>query len=117
VLSQRLPFDATLLRNIGIPFTMADSGEVRNSMKLKLVNRADRPMDVSLRLASDRAVRFESEITKITLAPEQTIIQPLLVLAEKESFVQGRCDVKLVVASDDGKERSISWRLLGPMGR
>jgi cytochrome c oxidase accessory protein FixG len=117
VLTQRLSFDATILRNIGTPFTMADSGEVRNSMKLKLVNRADRPLRLDLRLKGDERVRLESSVKTITLTPDQTIIQPLLLLAPRDSFENGRRDVTLVVAADDGKERSISWRLLGPMGK
>ncbi len=117
VLTQRLSFDATILRNIGTPFTMADSGEVRNSMKLKLVNRADRPLRLDLRLEGDERVRLESSVKTITLTPDQTIIQPLLLLAPRDSFENGRRDVTLVVAADDGKERSISWRLLGPMGK
>lgn len=117
VLTQRLSFDATILRNIGTPFTMADSGEVRNSMKLKLVNRADRPLRLDLRLKGDERIRLESSVKTITLTPDQTIIQPLLLLAPRDSFENGRRDVTLVVAADDGKERSISWRLLGPMGK
>ncbi len=117
VLTQRLNFDATMLRNIGSPFTLADGGEVRNSMKLKLVNRADRPLQLDLRLVGDERVRLESSVRTITLAPDQTIVQPLLVLAPRDSFENGRRDVKLIVAEDGGKERSLSWRLLGPMGK
>ncbi|HEX6986500.1 MAG TPA: cytochrome c oxidase accessory protein CcoG, partial [Planctomycetaceae bacterium] len=37
-------FDATLLRNLGSPFTVAADGGVQNSLRIKVVNRADRPV-------------------------------------------------------------------------
>jgi cytochrome c oxidase accessory protein FixG len=116
ILTQRLPFDATLLRNVGIPFSIAENGEVRNSMKLKLVNRSDEPLDLRLRVEPSDSVRVDGMVDHLQLAPEETLVQPLLILSSPGKFERGSRPVELIVETPTGKRRSIAWRLLGPMG-
>jgi cytochrome c oxidase accessory protein FixG len=117
MLTQRLPFDATMLRQVGTPFTLTEAGDVRNSMKLKLVNRTDEPLDLSWRISSGDAIRFEGGIDHVRLAPNETVAQSLLVLAPRDSFREGSRAAELTISATGERERRMTWRLLGPIDR
>jgi cytochrome c oxidase accessory protein FixG len=110
-------FDAVILRNTGQPYSLTETGDVRNVVRLKTTNRSDaerrlwvtvvEPSDVTLHGADDPFVLREGEANTF----------PLAVVAAPELFVTGQVRLQLRVESDDGDAQSVQFTLLGPMPR
>lgn len=115
LVATRSPVDITLLRGQGMPFFVTDDGAVQNGLRVKLVNRTDRPLTVSISVEQTR----EPVVVDVTgqtfeLNPGQTITQPVLVTAPRSIFQVGRADARLVVRETGGWTKEIACRLLGP---
>lgn len=108
----RESFDATLLRNLGSPFTVAADGRVQNSFRIKLVNRADSDTTFSFRVTGDAEIAAGNE--PLTLRPGASATRALLVTAERDTFPAGVHEVQLHIVTDRGEEKVMSCRLLGP---
>jgi cytochrome c oxidase accessory protein FixG len=105
-------FDATLLRNLGSPFSVAADGRIQNSYRIKLVNRADSAVDFTFAVGRDAEISAGNE--RVSLPPGAIITQPLLITAERSSFHAGIHETQLKIASSLGEEKVMSCRLLGP---
>lgn len=107
-------FDVTVLRNFGMPFILAANDEVQNSMRIKLVNRIEKPLAFQLRVADRKDVMLDIKDTQIEVSGGAMVTQPVLITAPAKDFVNGEYDIKLSIQSSDGEERTVSCRLLGP---
>lgn len=115
VLASRQPVDVTVLRNLGMPFSVTADGGVQNSLRLKLVNRTEAPLTLSIALgAGAEDVVLDAGPATLTLEPDQTVTQPLLLTAPRKSFTVGARDVQLILRGDQRLQREIPCRLLGP---
>ncbi|QDT62997.1 cytochrome c oxidase accessory protein CcoG [Calycomorphotria hydatis] len=108
-------FDATLLRNFGQPFSMSEDGQVRNSVRLILVNRTDKPATYSVSIADNDQVSFADGGGEIRLEPKETLTEPLLLSAPLDVFKNSASDIEVVVENEQGESRRLPWRLLGPV--
>jgi cytochrome c oxidase accessory protein FixG len=113
VLVLRPTFDATALRNVGAPFTLADDGKVRNILRVKLVNRLSDPTEFTLASASD-GVTLATEPERHHAEPGESILVPVEALAAKESFLAGGRELKIEVANGRQERRTLTWRMIGP---
>lgn len=113
-LATRQAFDATLLRSAGLPFSVAADGAIQNSMRVKLVNRVDRPLAFEFRILDREDVSLDAPGDRTTAPAGATTIQPLLFTAPRSQFQRGELDVRLSIRTDDGEERIVRCRLLGP---
>ncbi|WLD12713.1 cytochrome c oxidase accessory protein CcoG [Planctellipticum variicoloris] len=115
VLANRQPVDVTVLRNLGMPFVVTADGGVQNSLRIKLVNRTETPLTLSITLGEeDRDVTLDAGEGTLTLQPDQTVTQPLLLTAPRQSFTVGARDIQLILRDDKHQPRTIPCRLLGP---
>ncbi len=120
--------DMTVVRGMGAPFSVLDSGEVANNAKIKLVNRTDEPMTLGVSARGVRSpglaglrVELESEDTPLTLAPRESRTVLARVIAPAAAFTAGVCEVRVVLTPERGEgggSREITglFRLLGPQG-
>lgn len=115
LLITKAPADVTVTRQTGRPFMMIASGQVQNSMRLKIVNRDNRehrytvvvkePAGVSVRMVGGEAV---------TLGAGQSFTEPIQVLADPSMFTDGRLGVVLTVSDGEGFSSDESFELKGP---
>jgi cytochrome c oxidase accessory protein FixG len=111
----RSPVDVTVLRGQGMPFFVTEEGKVQNGLRVKLVNRLDRPVTLRVRISGTREpVEFDTGNTLVKLGVGEMATQPVLVTAPRSLFVAGHADANVVVSEEGGWERSTSCRLLGP---
>ncbi len=106
-------FDVVVLRNNGQPFTVADDGQVRNIMRLKLTNRAEEETTLHVQVLSPPTVTLASE-ADLVLGPTEVVTAPLELLAPRTAFQAGQLSIELQVADDHGQIRTVTWRMLGP---
>ena len=115
LIATRSPVDVTVLRGQGMPFSVTEEGKVQNGLRVKLVNRLDRPVTLRIRVTGTREpVEFDTRDTVVRLEVGGVATQPVLVTAPRSLFVTGRADARIVVSDDTGWERDVACRLLGP---
>lgn len=112
--------DITVMRGLGQPFNVTSSGEVENNVRIKIVNRLDRPAEFALSVAAAGGgggapdVRLTAEHATSTLDANSTITVPVQVYAPRAAFAGGKASIMLTVRGPDGFTRSIPFTLLGP---
>lgn len=106
-------FDVTVLRNFGNPFTMSEEGLVENSLRIKLVNRAEQPDQFTIEFKQPADVAFDQR-EAISVAAGETITVPVLVAVPPKTFTRGRVEAELDITSQLGDKRSVTCQLLGP---
>lgn len=109
----RNSFDATLLRNLGSPFTIAADGMVQNSLRIKLVNRSYAVSTFRFDV-EDPGVTIATGPEELSLEPGATTTQPLLVVAEPKILRTGTHELRLRITNSFGEEKVVTCRLLGP---
>lgn len=115
VLVGKSAFDVTVLRGLGRPFVVNESGSVENILRVRIVNRTDSPMGYRIEVDEPReaTVIYGSEVDPV--APGETIEQPVYVQAPRDVFQAGRTD--LVIRIVDQQDQVVVERffLLGPL--
>ncbi len=107
-------FDAALLREPGNPFVLIQDGHVRNILKLKLTNRTDRSMDFKLSVNAPENAVVELREDRLRLEPRETRTFHISLIAERNSFVNGRAKTELTVRNHQMIERSLQLKMIGP---
>ena len=107
--------DVTVLRNAGSPYSVLDSGQVANGLRLKITNRSDSTATYTFEFIDLPEGRIDLPDKSLTIAAGESLTTGFIVEAPAEAFVMGRRDSKLRVS--DGKEYAsiTSVRLLGPV--
>ncbi len=115
LLAGRAPFDVTLLRGLGRPYSVDTSGQVENLVRVKLTNRTDQRQSYTFEPVSPAELRLEGQLT-VSLDPQSTLTEPLHMMAPRESFVANRGVMSAVVKIVDQEGYAIdkSYQLFGP---
>ncbi|MBL8763318.1 MAG: cytochrome c oxidase accessory protein CcoG [Phycisphaerae bacterium] len=108
--------DVTVLRGLGQPFSPAPDGEVDNTVRVKIVNRLDRPAEFTIAITGVPGARVRSDPATITIGPGQMVTTPAQILAPRDAFHDGRARAVLVLSGPDEFRRLIPFTLLGPRG-
>lgn len=106
----------TLLRMGGSPYTMLHSGEVRNDLRVKIVNRTQFTRSYGVQVEGVDAARVTSPDLPLTLPPGATATIGASIVVPRSVFVSGlgRTSINVVVSDDGGFIRTLTWRLQGP---
>lgn len=122
-------FDARVIRGKGAPFTIAASGQIRNSFSIRLVNREDDPKSFKLGIvkpgvggkseaggAVDDGIKLKViDREMLDLSPGQSILVPVSVdFPVSLTIGDGNEPVEVVVTDGEGQEKRVLVRLLGP---
>ncbi len=111
------PFDAVLLRNVGNPHTMTDSGQIRNLMKIKLTNRTEESLTLELLPGGAEGIFIENQSRGLALRPRETRTFDVSFVAPYDAFSWGRADLIVTVKDQNGIERTLDSKLIGPYSR
>lgn len=116
-LSGRQSFDAVVLRNTGQPYSLTETGDVRNVVRLKTTNRSDAELRLQVTVIEPADVTLHGADEPFVLPEGEANTFPLAVVAAPELFVTGQVRMQLRVESVDGDAQSVQFTLLGPMPR
>jgi len=116
MLSTTYAFDARPLRGPGNPFTRGPDGNLRNSLRLRLVNRSGEPQTYSVRMTEPTGVELSvMDDRGLTLEPGGTSIVPLVAeMPPGYTAGDGSVDATLKITDGSGNERTVEYTLLGP---
>jgi cytochrome c oxidase accessory protein FixG len=110
----RSPADVTILRGLGTPFIVTDSGEIENLLRVKITNRTDVPQRLAISVAEPAGVKAIPTRASIDLPPGEATVEPVRVLAPSSLFNMGGGEVTLRIAGN-GVNVERSCQILGPM--
>ncbi|MEM8782359.1 MAG: cytochrome c oxidase accessory protein CcoG [Planctomycetota bacterium] len=121
--------DLTVLRGMGRPFAVLESGEfagqIENQLQVKLVNRTAEPrtyriaahaLDADGRPGERLELRRTTDAA-ITLEPSQIHTEPVRLLIDPAAYDRGRLDAVVVVTDDVGDDVQEAVLLRGPATR
>lgn len=116
VLGTKYAFDAHVTRAPGHPFTRLSPAEVRNTLRLRLVNRTDQPQTYQVNLAAPQGVRLQLlDAEPLLVAPGQSVTVPVVLdFGTRLTAADGKVDAQLKIVDQSENERTIHCRLLGP---
>ena len=107
--------DVTVLRGLGRPFVALTSGDIENTMRIKLTNRTDAARNYSFEILSPPEARLaEGEEQGVVLEAGESATQTLHVLVPGSLFARGtNVPAKLRVEDDQGWSATEAFHLLG----
>ena len=107
-------FEAIVVREVGNPHSITDTGLVRNNMKLKLTNRTDEEMSFAINLESPKGAAVELRETSFIVPPRQNKTFHISLVAPKDCFQVGRADSRINVTNNEQVTRTLDVTLIGP---
>ncbi|HMO14244.1 MAG TPA: cytochrome c oxidase accessory protein CcoG [Pirellulaceae bacterium] len=114
VLHNKKSFDVIILREPGIPFSIADDGSVRNMVRVKLTNRSDDTVTFTLTPLEPAGTTLHVHEAELLLQPRQTHEFHVGVLVDRSVFKSGKSQLMLRVENNKQDSRQIAYRLVGP---
>lgn len=115
ILLGKQDFTATVFRGTGNQFSITEQGEVRNQLRLKLINRTDEAAVYDIKLVGEQA-RLQTDYEQIEVEPGQMRTVDFSVIAPVENMKQGSLEIEIKIQSTNSKSQVIeSFRMLGPL--
>lgn len=106
--------DITVMRGLGQPFSLLPDSRIRNTVRVKVVNRLDQPAEFSLSLDGIDGATLKAESASVRVAPGGMMTVPAEIDAPSSAFHDGRAAVTLLVSGPDRFECRRPFTLLGP---
>lgn len=108
--------EVTVLRGLGKPFTLLETGEVSNQLRVKIMNRADETHAFQLRLIDANDMKLIAPMNPVTVSSNHSETITLFIVGNKELFVpRGKRLVRLHLSASAMRfEKTVSYELLGP---
>ena len=115
LLANRNAFDVTLLRGLGRPFVVMESGEVENLIRMKIVNRTEEERSYHVEVTHPPGARLAEDFS-FSLSTGATTTEPVRVVAPAGAFAArgGTLEVTLLVTDSEDATVQRNYRLFGP---
>ena len=117
-LTTRADAKVTILRRTGTPFVELPTGEVQNTILLKVRNRTDVTQGYRVTLEGVPDVRVIPSENPLEIESGEQAQLTLVVIVPEAAFSGGRRRIPVEIRVSDGKgfETSLAYRLVGPGG-
>jgi cytochrome c oxidase accessory protein FixG len=106
--------DITVMRGFGQPYSAIPGEQVRNNLRVKIVNRMDQPAEFTLSVTGVEGAKLKSETSVVRVAPGQMLTVPAEIDAPIAAFHDGRAPITVLVQGPDKFESRRPFMLLGP---
>lgn len=116
LLSGSNSFEAQIFRGPGAPFTQLPSGEIRNSVRLRLTNNTGEKVAYEVR-PGEATVDLLAPQNPFPVAAHSTASTPIYLTVAGDSIVDGSRRVEVLVEGREGKIQTVPFTLLGPTTR
>lgn len=116
LLINKSAFDVTLLRGIGKPFQLSESGEeVSNILRVRIVNRSEEPTGYRIEVLEPTEARISSGDQVQLVEPGGSIEQPVQIYVPVDVFRSGKAALKLRIVDEQDRAVEENFFLLGPL--
>lgn len=114
VLLNKQSADVTLLRGLGVPFTELAPGQITNQVRVKIRNRSTVAAAYRFEVVGNPRAQISVSEQPLSVDAGQSRTEPVMITLPADEFVQGHRDVRLRISDEQGFERELTYRLLGP---
>jgi cytochrome c oxidase accessory protein FixG len=109
--------DVTILRGLGAPFAILQTGEVSNQIRIKIANRSREERSYSFELADGNNLTLIAPENPLTVPAGETLMTAAFITAQPANFVAGELEITLRISDGVDFEEIRTVRLLGPAAR
>ncbi|TWT40769.1 cytochrome c oxidase accessory protein CcoG [Botrimarina hoheduenensis] len=115
LLTNRRPFDVTLLRGLGRPFSTAPGGEIENLLRAKIVNRGTAANRYQIEVLSPATVHL-AEVRTLEIEAGDSLTEPIRLLAPSTAFAErgGTLEIALRFRDQTEGQVELNYWLFGP---
>jgi len=106
--------DVTVLRNAGNPYSMLPSGEVADTLKIKITNRLETMARYKFELTDLPEGRIDTAENPLAIAGGQSTTAGVMVAVPPSAFQMGTREAHLRISDGEGFSTVVLLRLLGP---
>lgn len=110
----RNSLDVTLLRGTGAPYTLRHDGMLLHQVRIKLVNRTERPRAVRIALASTADAELVAPMNPYPLPARAMATTTVFVLTPATGFARGQRMIAFTLSDAGTWHERHDWMLLGP---
>jgi cytochrome c oxidase accessory protein FixG len=110
----RNSLDVTMLRGIGAPYTLRQDGTLLHQVRIKLVNRTDRPRAVRIGLASDADAELVAPMNPYPLPARAMATTSVFVVTPATGFRRGEREIVFTLSDGGTWHERHAWKLLAP---
>jgi cytochrome c oxidase accessory protein FixG len=119
VLSGKGPADVNVLRGMGVPHTVLESGEIANQVRVKIANRVPETRSYTIALVGEDGValpgaRLEAVENPVTLTGDESRTSTVQLVFPHAILRNGSLPVKVRIEDGLGWSRDLSYTLFGP---
>lgn len=114
VLSGKEAADVTVLRGLGLPFSVLPDGNVANPTRVKIVNRTNALAAYTLAVEGRSDAQLVVAENPLTVEPGATRTEGLTIILPPTAYTGGHCEIELHITNTAGFDKRVRWRLLGP---
>ena len=109
--------DVTILRGLGAPFSVLQSGVVSNQIRIKIANRSAEERSYSFELLDADGLTLVAPENPLTVSAGDSQMTAAFITTEPSSFTAGELEITLRITDGVDFEEIRAYRLLGPAGR
>jgi cytochrome c oxidase accessory protein FixG len=106
--------DVTLLRGLGSPFTVLQSGEVSNQIRIKIANRTSQKRSYLIELDGVEGMTLIAPENPLTVGPGETEMTAAFITAPPSVFAGGEAGITLKIGDGVDFTTELRYRILGP---
>lgn len=115
VLVSKQGFTATVLRGTGNQFSIEHDNQIRNQLRIRIVNRGDEPKKFRVE-SLDPEVALTCDFDEISIEPGEMQLLNFSAVADYQNFSNGKLDFEIrVVDTGTSQESTQRFRLIGPL--
>jgi hypothetical protein len=108
--------DVTLLRGLGAPFQVLQSGEVSNQIRIKIANRSPEERSYQISVVSPQGLTMIAPENPLVVDVGSSAVTAVFLNAAPADFVNGELEIVLAISDGVDFEKEMTYRLLGPAG-
>jgi cytochrome c oxidase accessory protein FixG len=113
-LLSRSDADITVMRGLGQPFSTLPDTQVRNTLRVKIVNRLDHSADFSMSVVGIEGARLLVDPPVVRVGPGEMLTVPAEIDAPPAAFHAGHAAVTVLISGPNKFECRRPFTLLGP---
>lgn len=106
--------DVMILRGIGSPYSVLKTGEVSNSIRVKITNRTDKDQSYAIEIRGADDARIIAPSNPLPVAADATETANLFVITPPGELKGGSRDVRFHVTDGAQLDLELPYKLLGP---
>jgi cytochrome c oxidase accessory protein FixG len=106
--------DVTILRGLGAPFSVLQSGEVSNQIRIKIANRSGEERSYGFDLVDGGDLVLVAPENPLVVGGGDSQMTAAFITAQPSAFVDGEIEITLRIGDGVDFEEVRTYRLLGP---